>query len=115
MTSLFGGEIPERIVVKGRQPRQPQQRENTGADRLWKAVRILRRFTRTDLVVTTGEATENVWSFIRRYRDAGYLRVTAGGNRRAGQEATWALVKDPGPKRPPYKKREGTSDGKELD
>ena len=108
MTGIFGKEIPVKIEVKGRvQKPLPTQKENVGADKLWKAVRVLRRFTRTDLIVTTGESEHNVWSFMRRYRDAGYIAVITRGKKRAGLEDTWALVKDPGTKRPPYKNREG--------
>ena len=118
MTGIFGGEVPEKIVIQVRAKKpQPLQKENTGADRLWKAVRVLRRFNQTDLVVTTGETPSNVWSFLRRYIVAGYLQKATRPNRRAGGEAVYALIKDPGPKRPPYKtlNLEETSDRKELD
>lgn len=67
-----------------------------GWDVMWKTVRILRRFTRTDLAAITGQGMENIRAFTKAYRELGYLRHT----KEAGRGVVWALVKDPGPRRP---------------
>ena len=71
-----------------------------GWDRMWQAVRVLRRFTRTDLAQICGQSIPNVKVFTTAYRQAGYLRCLG---RPGTRNVTWMLVKDPGPKRPPYK------------
>ncbi len=71
-----------------------------GWDRMWQAVRVLRRFTRNDLAQICGQKGENVRCFTTAYRQAGYLRCLGRPGTRG---VMWILAKDPGPKRPPYK------------
>ncbi|MDD3847174.1 MAG: hypothetical protein PHC90_12565 [Syntrophorhabdaceae bacterium] len=71
-----------------------------GWDRMWQALRALRRFTRSDLAQICGQAMGNVRCFTKAYRQAGYLRCLGESGSR---NVMWILVKDPGPKRPPYK------------
>jgi len=67
-----------------------------GWDVMWKAVRILRRFTRSDLAAICGQAITNVIAFTKRYCKSGHIRP----NKKDGREVLWILIKDPGPKRP---------------
>lgn len=71
-----------------------------GWDRMWQALRALRRFTRSDLAQICGQSMANVTYFTKAYRQAGYLRCLGKGGSR---NVKWILVKDPGPKRPSYK------------
>ncbi len=80
-----------RRIARTRDVRQ----NNTQWDAIWRAARHLRRFTRRDLAMVTGASFENVRYFTKRLRAAGYLKPY-GGN-------VWALIKDPGPKRPDTK------------
>jgi hypothetical protein len=76
------------------------QQKDVTWDRLWTAARMLRRFTRTDLVVVCNANIENVRYFTKAYMKAGYLRSEKG----RGPEKIWAIMKDPGPCRPNYKR-----------
>jgi predicted transcriptional regulator len=71
-----------------------------GWDRMWQAVRALRRFTRSDLAQICGQSMANVKVFTTVYRQAGYLRCLG---RPGARGVTWMLAKDPGPKRPAYR------------
>lgn len=74
-----------------------QQKDNAW-DRMWKAARMLRHFTRNDLAIICNANIENVRYFTKAYTKAGYLRTSQG----RGREKTWLLIKDPGPQRPYY-------------
>jgi hypothetical protein len=67
-----------------------------GWDRMWKAIRVMRRFTRYDLIAICGQSPENVAYFTKLYRKSGYIQPS----RRGGRGVVWTLVKDPGPDRP---------------
>lgn len=69
--------------------------ESSGREKLWRAIRVLRRFTRTDLAITTGQSMGSVTDYTKRLRRAGYIRPEG-----RGRSTVWNLVKDPGPKRP---------------
>ncbi|MBP7527559.1 MAG: hypothetical protein KA801_06535 [Syntrophorhabdaceae bacterium] len=71
-----------------------------GWDRMWQAIRALRRFTRSDLAQICEQSMANAKVFTTAYRQAGYLRCLAT---KGAHNALWILVKDPGPKRPPYR------------
>lgn len=73
------------------------KRETNGWDKMWRAIRVLRRFTRDDLAVISGQSMENVQCFTKEYRRRGYLRCLGKAGTR---NVMWMLAKDPGPKRP---------------
>lgn len=79
--------------------KRPASKMN-GWDRMWQALRVLRRFTRSDLAQICGQSMANVTYFTKAYRQAGYLRCLGKAGSR---NVMWTLVKDTGPKRPPYK------------
>jgi hypothetical protein len=67
-----------------------------GWDKMWKAIRVMRRFTRFDLITICGQHPENVAYFTKHYRKLGYIQPS----KKAGRGVVWTLVKDPGPDRP---------------
>jgi hypothetical protein len=67
-----------------------------GWDKMWKAIRAMRRFTRYDLIAICGQSPENVAYFTKLYRKLGYIQPS----KRAGRGVVWRLIKDPGPDRP---------------
>jgi len=71
-----------------------------GWDRMWQALRVLRRFTRSDLAQICEQNAANVKCFTTVYRQAGYLRCLG---KPGSRNVMWILVTDPGPKRPSYK------------
>jgi hypothetical protein len=72
-----------------------ERKENTW-DTMWKTIRVLRKFTHTDLVTICGQDLNNVRFFVRRYRDLGYIRKQGKRDR----ETLWILIRDAGPLRP---------------
>jgi len=74
----------------------PVQRKTNGWDKMWQAIRVLRRFTRSDLATICGQSIANVQFFTKEYRKLGYLRPS----KKAGRNVIWMLIKDPGTKRP---------------
>ncbi len=71
------------------------QKEN-GWDRMWKAMRALRRFTREDLAIICEQSIDNVRYFTKVYRKLGYIKPL----RERGRSVLWTLIKDAGPNRP---------------
>ena len=68
-------------------------------DKIWKTVRYLRKFTRSDLIRLT-DCEKTVEDYTRLLALHGYIRSIG----RRSREKVWLLVKDIGPKRPhiPY-------------
>ncbi|MDI6865792.1 hypothetical protein [Thermodesulfovibrio yellowstonii] len=63
------------------------------ADKVYKAVRILKSFTTKDIALYTGMAIKKVSSILAEFERAGYLRKA--GKKEADRRATvWVLVKD---------------------
>ena len=75
--------------------------------RVWQCMRVMRRFTRGQLM-TTAEAGETaVQKYVRALADAGYLRLVAPRvNGRPGSQDEWQLVRDSGPQ-PPIRRKDG--------
>jgi hypothetical protein len=71
-------------------------------NRIWKSIRILRRFTQPDLVRTSPPASiDNVRKFLKRLEVHGYVAKTGcftGG--RPGRYQSYRLVRDHGPTHP---------------
>jgi len=70
--------------------------KENGWDRMWKAIRALRRFTREDLAIICEQSIDNVKCFTKTYRKLGYIKPL----HERGRNVIWVLVKDPGPRRP---------------
>jgi DNA-binding Lrp family transcriptional regulator len=74
----------------------PRPVKENGWDKMWKAVRALRRFTRNDLAIICQQSIHNVRYFTKAYRKLGYVRPLS----ERGRNVVWLLIKDAGPKRP---------------
>jgi transcription initiation factor IIE alpha subunit len=72
------------------------KQKNTAWDRMWKAMRVLRKFKKKDIVMTAGVERENAGYFMKMLRRGKYLSVDKAGSR----HATWTLIDDVGPERP---------------
>jgi hypothetical protein len=79
------------------------QKTDTATDKIWRTVRLLRRFTRGDLVTLTGASEDSVRDYTRLLKREGFIRPL---NSKA-RPITWSLAKDPGPQRPriPYERK----------
>ncbi len=77
-----------------------QKRKENSWDRMWKAVRALRKFTREDLAILCEQRLDNVRFFTKMYRRLGYIKPIKD----KGKNITWVLIKDAGPRRPTFKR-----------
>jgi len=87
----------------------PRRRSNTAWDRLWKAARILRDFTKSDLAEVAGATAANTQSFLYAYKLTGHFRSSRDSER----QVSWKLINDSGPKRPDANTSAGGIDGLE--
>ena len=85
---------PQYKVIKDILTRQRKLPVN-GRDKIWKTLRYLRKFTRSDLIRLTG-CNKIVEDYTRLLALHGYIRCIG----RRSREKVWLLVKDMGPKRP---------------
>jgi len=74
----------------------PKLKEETAQDKMWKVIRYLRVFTRSDLIRTAEVSRENAKWYTKMLHRGGYLKPSKPG----GPGVEWRLVKDVGPKRP---------------
>ncbi|KAA6405779.1 hypothetical protein [Candidatus Tokpelaia sp.] len=92
---------------------RPKIYADTQRQRIWRAIRLIRRFTVSDLAIlacTGEEATpyDNIQAYIRKLAGSGYL--TELPQRQAGQAETsngfkiYRLIKDTGPRAPVWSK-----------
>jgi Fic family protein len=78
--------------------REDFKQENTAWDGMWRALRVLKRFTKKDLVTTSGAESNNVSYFVKMLCRGGYLAKVGT----QGREAVYVLTEDPGPNRPSW-------------
>lgn len=71
-------------------------------DRIWRAIRHMRRFTKRELAVVTGVKLNSVNSFTRLLQQAGYIKHSG--------DSIWVLLKDNGPQRPSIKETKKRGD-----
>lgn len=76
--------------------RQKKQRPFCGRDRIWRTIRFLRKFKRSDLIRLTGDNETTIYGYTRQLVIHGYLKKIG----RSGREKVFFLFNDPGPKRP---------------
>ena len=85
--------------IKGMTPRSPKP--TAVRRKVWQSMRIMRRFTITDLCRTSGAKRENVRKFVKRLETHGYIaQVGEYTKGRAGVFRGLRLVKDTGPDHP---------------
>ena len=78
-----------------RKCRKPK-RGDTGRDKIWRTIRALRRFTRTDLERLTGCPRKTIDHYVRMLDLHGFIRSA----RNVGHEKFYTLINDVGPNRP---------------
>lgn len=82
-----------------RLPRRPLR--ETARDRVWRAIRVLQKFSCAEIENLAEASHANVLGYVRALQEAGYLSMTSGpraGRRFLADTARWLLVDDPGPK-----------------
>jgi hypothetical protein len=63
---------------------------------MWRTIRFLRKFKRSDLIRLTGVSEDNVSFYTRKLTAQGVLKVLG----RSGKEKVFFLFNDTGPKKP---------------
>ncbi len=81
----------------------PKSHKYNGWDAMWKTIRALRKFTRSDLQIICSQGLSNVQAFTKTYRKLGYIKPL----REKGRNVSWMLIKDPGPRRPLFSSTTG--------
>ena len=72
-----------------------------GLQRVWQAMRVLRRFTTAELLITTDASESAIMKYSRALARAGFLHcVRPRFSGRAGSRDVWQLVRDTGPLAP---------------
>lgn len=80
-----------------RRQRNKAAHDDHRCGKLWTAMRILRRFTASELcAVAEYENRQSALAYLNKLRHAGYLRNARNGN----DEAVWTLVRNSGPLTP---------------
>lgn len=89
---------PKYRIVKDRPPRPNRQRKkrDTARDKIWRAIRDMRRFTLADLADRCGANFRTVEDYVRMLKAAGCIEIAET----AGRKQTLRIVNDPGPQRP---------------
>lgn len=76
--------------------RQPKAR-----DRVWQSMRMLRRFTLPDLIVSAEAGAQNVRYYVGELHAAGYLAIAVPFRRgMVGGHQVWRLLRNTGPHAP---------------
>jgi hypothetical protein len=78
--------------------------------RLWKAMRVIRRFDVGQLMVATDATRTNAQDYVSKLVRAGFLRMAVKGNATARRMAIYQLVRDSGPLAPITRKTGDTFD-----
>lgn len=94
--------------VADRRPRPPAQAGRTGMDKVWRAVRSLRRFTRSQIAGLTGVKSKTVQNYLGVLTGQGFLRAAGTENR----QQVYVLARDPGPSRPLARAPRNTKEAK---
>lgn len=69
--------------------------------RMWRSMRILRRFATADLVATADAGKDNVTRYVRCLLDAGYLKISTPKREGVkGGHTIYVLARDTGPNPP---------------
>ena len=72
-----------------------------GLQRVWQAMRVLRRFSTAELMMTTDASESAVMKYVRALARAGYLQCAKPRcSGRAGSRDVWQLTRDSGPLAP---------------
>jgi ribosomal protein L4 len=74
----------------------PILKNETAQDRMWKVLRYLKVFTRSDLILLAKVSHEHAMWFTKMLRREGIVKPSRNG----GPGTEWRLIKDLGPRRP---------------
>lgn len=94
-----GGRQPRNPVWKIIRPPQPpciKAKRRTSRDRIWQAIRMKRRFTRSEIRAITCASEGSIQDLVILLEREGYLRMIG----RAATAKVYLLIKDVGPQRP---------------
>ncbi len=84
-------------------PDRPKPQKRNKRDRIWKAIRMKRRFTRSELEIVCRQVTRSsIDEYTKLLVRQGYLRSVGLD----GHEKVFLLIKNPGPRRPIFKNAE---------
>lgn len=81
-------------------PLPPGGRRQDTRARLWQSLRVMRRVTFPDLMVTAGAGEGQVKTFLWQLQRGGYVRLDQGLRGRVGRRGVYCLVLNTGPKPP---------------
>jgi hypothetical protein len=84
-------------------------REPTGQERMWSAMKAMRSFSLAELMAATGIAEHTAKTYLRRLAAAGYLAAVEPG--RPWHPGLWRLVRNTGPRAPCIRNRAKTPPG----
>lgn len=73
----------------------------------WQTMRIMRRFTRADVLTTTSTERSNLTKYIRALLDFGFLSIEVKRNGAAGSRDVLRMARDNGPL-PPLRHNDGS-------
>lgn len=82
---------------------QRQARRDTGRQRMWQSMRILRRFSLPDLARTAEVKVDNARKYVLALERHGFLCPSSGSDYVRGVRGTykyWSLRRNPGPDHP---------------
>ncbi len=91
------------LVLKRYKVSNSKGKKTTGRDKMWRVMRIKRRFTRIDIKRLTELPITSVETYFNILISHGYLRKIG----KDGRADVFMLIKDPGPKRPVLRKHKG--------
>lgn len=110
---------PRRFIMIDKSPTPPKvsnagkvARTTTMRQRLWIAMRVLKRFDLPTIMMTAGASRRSAEDYINVLCRAGYVHRTYRGNAMTGEWSVYLLVKRSGPRAPAVSHRKG--DGGEL-
>ncbi|MDO6542788.1 hypothetical protein [Photobacterium sanguinicancri] len=78
--------------------------------RMWNTMRVLRKFSRIDLMMAAEVASSTVSSFTQRLEKAGYIRKICLEGNKKGECAMYLLVRNTGPDSPVDRGKQGMWD-----
>lgn len=87
------------------QSKRLKSHPETHRARVWRSMRILKRFTYSDLQATAETSRRNISNYVGSLHEAGYLHKRRG-TRQHASEVVWMLARDTGPN-PPRVLRDG--------
>lgn len=98
---------PRKFVMKATESQPPTMKANgtlvrrpNGRQRMWTAMRVLKRFDLPTLMMTAEVARRGAETYINQLARAGYLRMLARGNSMQGTWSIYLLARRSGPRAP---------------